>query len=153
MVTSFESDVHHLEADMFKTLISSLLQMGLLLLGPFLLGAGGIVAGIAIYLLVMEPTRVAALRVPENKLMLMNPQPLQVSPGQTNVIVIHPPADFFLGGQASNAAIWANGKSFNSGLSALGEMLRNSWRLWLLCAATMACGVFLKRRFSRSLAP
>jgi len=67
---------------------------------------------------------------------------------KTNVVLINPPLEGYLSGAASNAAIWANGKAFKSGGRGAWEMVRGAWRLWLLGAGTLTCGLLLRRHFS-----
>lgn len=64
---------------------------------------------------------------------------------KTNVVLIDPPLEAYLNGAASNAAIWANGKAFKSGRRAAWELARGAWRVWLLGAGTLTCGLLLRR--------
>ena len=123
----------------------------------FLLGCLLVILGIAIYFWLEEPRRVAADRttytqvsLAETNVVLITytiiaPQPLQVSLAETNVALIDPPSEAYLSGAATNAAIWGNGKAFKSGGRAAWELVRGAWRLWLLGAGTLTCGLLLRR--------
>ena len=146
--------------------LSVLLEMAFVVAGFFLLGCLLVILGIAIYLWLEEPGRMAADRAtyytiiaPEppqislaktNVVLLVTdtiiaPQPLQVSLAETNVALIDPPSEAYLSGAATNAAIWGNGKAFKSGGRAAWELVRGAWRLWLLGAGTLTCGLLLRR--------
>ena len=120
------------------------LRMGLLLVGLFLLGCLLIIAGSGAYLRVAQPTRLAMRYVPENKTAIaIDPQPLQVSPLQTNLLMIEPPPTAYFGAAAPNAAIWVNGKSFKSPGPAAWELVGHAWPLWSICAGTLICSWLL----------
>jgi hypothetical protein len=123
------------------------LQIGLLLIAPFLIGFMLVMLGIGAYLWIEEPNRLPLVKG-EQGLLLMAHQPLKVLPTETNVLIFDPPITAYISG-AGSGAIWVNGKSFTSGGPAQWELLRTAWRLWLVCAATAVCGGFLKRYFQR----
>jgi glycogen synthase len=76
----------------------------------------------------------------------IDPQPLEVSVLQMNVHIIEPKGAAYLSGAATNAAVWANGKSFRSSMRAAWEVVSTAWRLWLLGAGTFAYSWLLIRR-------
>ena len=119
-----------------------LLHTGFVLVGLFLLGCVLLVLGIGVYLWMEEPERLAMVRPTYQ---IINPQPLQVSPAETNVWMPELPVGAYINGVPTNAAIWANGKAFKSGGRAAWELVRGAWRLWLLGAGTLICGLLLRR--------
>ena len=119
--------------------------------GFFLLGCLLVILGIAIYFWLEEPRRLACVEEPRRLAIerttykIVAPQPLQVSLTETNVVIMKPPLEAYLSGAATNAAIWINGKTFKSGGRAAWELVRGAWRLWLLGAGTLICGLLLRR--------
>ena len=119
----------------------------------------------------VSPTNTKVLLITHT---IITPQPLQVSLAETNVmlrdpplgaylsggdtnaeiwvktnmVLINPSLEAYLSGGDANAAIWANGKAFRSGGRAAWELARGAWRLWLLGAGTLTCGLLLRRYFS-----
>ncbi len=95
-----------------------LLQVAFAVAGFFPLVCLLVILGIAIYLWLEEPRRVAAYRatytqvsLAETNVVLIThtiiaPQPPQVSLAETNVMLINPPLQAHLSGGATNAAIW-----------------------------------------------
>jgi len=134
------------------SVLLALLRMAFVVAGFFLLGCLLVILGIAVYFWLEEPRRLAIHRTVEVSLTETNvalkiiaPQPLQVSLSETNVVIMKPPLEAYLSGAAANAAIWVNGKAFQSGARAAWEMVRDAWRLWLLGAGTLICGLLLIR--------
>ena len=99
--------------------------------GFFLLGCLLVVLGIAIYFWLEEPRRVACLEEPRQLAIdrttykIIVPQPLHVSLTETNVVMLTPPLEAQLSGAAAHAAIWINGKVFESGGRAAWELVRD----------------------------
>jgi hypothetical protein len=119
------------------------LRMGLVLVGVFPLALVLLVLGIGVYLWLEEPQRVAVQYSPGTKTVKMiDPQPLQVTPAQTNVLIIELPVAADASGAA---AIWVNGKPFQSGGRAAWELVRSAWPLWFACAGLWTCCHLLKR--------
>lgn len=124
------------------------LQMAIVIAGLFLIVSLLVILGIATYLWLEEPKRLAYERqvsLTETNLVLIEPQPLQVSPVDANVVLIKPPIEANRSGAATNAAIWVDGKAFHSGGSAAWESVRSAWRLWLLSAGALICYLLLGR--------
>ena len=120
--------------------------MGFVLLGILLLGCVFVVLGIAAYLWLAEPQRLAVRYIPETQtIVILDPQPLQVSLAETNLMIIDPPTAAYLSGAATNAAIWVDGKAFKSGGRAGWEVIKSARRLWLLSAGTLICSLLLRR--------
>jgi hypothetical protein len=119
-----------------------LLQMAFAIAGFFLLGCLLVIWGIAMYFCLEEPRRLAIDRTTYK---IIAPQPLQVSLAQTNVVMLKPPLEAYFSGAATNAAIWINGKAFKSAGRGAWELVMGAWRLWLLGAGTLICGLLLRR--------
>ena len=128
-----------------KNFLSDLVRMSALLLGPFLLGALVVVLGLALYLWLEEPKRLAMLRVGKSSAVLLEQRPAVISPTQTDLVVLDPPNTAFFTGASTNAAIWANGKSFDSGGSAQWEFSRKSWPLWVTSVGLFAVLLLVSR--------
>jgi hypothetical protein len=125
-----------------------LLQMAIVVAGLFLIVSLLVILGIATYVWLEEPKRLAYVRqvsLTETNLVLIKPQPLQISPVEANVVLIKPPIEDNLSGAATNAAIWVDGKAFQSGGAAACESVRSAWRLWLLSAGALICYLLLSR--------
>jgi len=123
-----------------------LLRVGYVLLGAFLVGCALVILGLALYLWLVKPQRLAARFFPETQLtVIIDPQPAQVPLDETNVTIIEPPATAYVTGAATNAAIWVHGKAFKSGREAAWFLVKSAWPLWLLSAVTLICGLFLRR--------
>jgi hypothetical protein len=122
--------------------------MSIFVAGLFLMVSLLVILGIATHLWLEEPKRLAYVRqvsLTETNLALIEPQPLQVSSVEANVVLIKPPIEANLSGAATNAAIWVDGKAFHSGGPAAWESVRSAWRLWLLSAAALICHLLLGR--------
>jgi hypothetical protein len=131
--------------------LPDLLHLGFILLGSFLLGCALFEMGLGIYLWLEAPKRLATQRIPGTQsLVIINPQPSQVSLNDTNIMIVEPPTAAYISGAATNAAIWVRGKAFKSGTQAAWELVRGSRWLWFLGAGTVICGRLLKR-YSRTL--
>ena len=126
-----------------SAVLLTLLQMGLLLVGAFLFGCLLVVLGMASYLWLEEPKRLAMDKTP---FAIIEPQPLEVSPAATNVVIMDPPDEAYINGAATNAAVWANGRPYKTGGRAAWELARTAWPLWLLGPGSIICGLLLKRR-------
>ena len=142
-----------MEPNTLKTRATNILQMGVLLLGPFLLGSGLLVLFIGAYLWLDEPTRLASKRVSETRAEPIKQQPQRISPTETSLVILPPKPEAYLNGLAAQAALWVNGIAFKSSWSAFGEILVTAWPLWLLCAATLAGAAWLKRDLFATRAP
>jgi hypothetical protein len=168
--------------DALKVLLEWM-QIALAVAGFFLLGFLLLISGIAIYLWLGEPARLAAYRTVYTQVLpgkikvlrvthtMITPQPPQLSLGETsvrlknplpeaylsgettdgefwartNMVLIKPPLEAYLSGAATNAAFWANGEAFKSGGQAGWELVGGAWRLWLLGAGSLTCGLLLRR--------
>jgi hypothetical protein len=128
-----------------STLLLGLPYMALLLLGFGLLGGLLVQAGLAGYLGLTGPQRLAyrvVFQLPKPVARVIEPQPAQVQAGQTNVIVVVPPAEAFIANNIVDAPVWGNGRAFKSGALAGWEVASSAWRLWL-----MGVGALIGLRF------
>jgi uncharacterized membrane protein YqaE (UPF0057 family) len=109
--------------------------------GLFVIGCVLVLLGIAAYLSLRQPKRLAVVhRLPVSDMfVVLDPQPLQVSLAQTNISMIAPPLSVYLSGGATNAAVWVNGKPFKSGVRAAWELIKTGWPLWCISLGTLAC--------------
>ena len=114
------------------------------IVGFFLAGCTLLVLGIGVYLWSEEPKRIAVQCSPgaQTVKMMIDPQPLQVTPAETNVVIIEPPIEAFASGAA---AIWVNGKAFKLGGRAAWELVRSAWPLWCACAGLWTCWHLMNR--------
>jgi hypothetical protein len=135
-----------------------LLWIGLGLVGFFLACELLLILGTAMYLWLCSPARLAVRcewppteETPTGKMIIrevITPQPLRVTPDETDVRIIDPRdprLEAYLNGAATNAAIWANGKAFKSSGPAAWEIVTSAWRLWLLSPVALICWSLLRR--------
>lgn len=120
--------------------------MGFVLLGVLLLGCVPVVLGITAYLWLAEPQRLAVRYIAETEtIVILDPQPLQISLAETNLMIINPPTAAYLSGAATNAAVWVDGKAYKSGGRVGWEVVKRARWLWLLSTGTLICGPLLRR--------
>jgi hypothetical protein len=136
-----------------ETKMQGLLKFCVLLIGPFFLGCALALLGIAAYVWLAQPKRLAAEVLPNetNAAAILAPQPTHVSVTQTNVYIVVPPIAAYLNGTATNARVWAHGKAFESGMPAAWALFCRAWPLWGLSAAAVIYW-FMRRRSGRSMA-
>jgi hypothetical protein len=130
--------------------LRTILTIGLLLLGPFLIGAILLLLGIAGYVWVMEPKRVAVLIMRDKgtdteRVRLIQPQPLVVSATETNIRLFSSSVGEEMGFPVASAAVWVDGKSFKSGAPAARELVKGAWPFWLAGAVGVGALIFLRR--------
>lgn len=106
--------------------------------------------GTGLYVWLAQPKRLVARYVPETRrFTILHPQPLRVPLNTTNVFIIDPPDTAYLNGIAANAAVWANGRSFNSAGQAAWILVSGAWPLCCVCVGTLFCWGLLIRRERR----
>ncbi len=132
-----------------KTLLD-LLRIGLGLVGFFLACEVLLILGVAVFVWLCSPARLAVRYewTPSGEMItreVITPQPLRVTPAETNVRIIDPPLEAYLNGAATNAAIWANGKAFRSSGPAAWEIITSAWRLLWLGPVALICWSLLRR--------
>lgn len=123
----------------------ALLQIGFDIFGFFMAACMLVVLGIGFYLGLEQPERLAVRKISNIDVLVIHPQPSEVSPAEMNVQIRVPLLTDFLTGATTNAAVWANGKSFKSGGPAAWELVKAAWRLWLLGGGTLFCSWLLMR--------
>jgi hypothetical protein len=121
------------------------LRIGLMLLGPFLLGTILVWLGIAFYVWLWDPPRFAVRLFDDQPPRLIMPQPREVSPAELDVRIKAPSPDAYLNGAITNAAVWVNGKAFPSGAAAARDLVRTAGPLWLTAGAGVGLLLLLRR--------
>ena len=148
--------------------VLALLQICLDVLGFFMAACMIVVLGCAIYVWVQEPMRLAMvnrrvlLRKPpletHERYRVILPQPKQVplddpATWMPSLSDPHMPRSIYFSiltsGVATNAAVWAHGKAFQSGGPVAWILVKAAWPLWLTGSGTVVCGLLSRRHRSR----